>query len=118
MGSFAPKGHARVDPQHPAAFAMCDMCGFQYNHRDLRWEMQWRGNKIEKTGFLVCPTCWDEPNPTLRPKVLPPDPVPVLNPRPGDYLIEQDICTEDLNPLETETTFHVLMTDTPFMDVP
>ena len=81
MGGFAPKGHASLDPQRPSAFAICDQCGFLVNHRDLRWEMQYRGNKIEKTGFLVCPTCWDEPNPTLQPKVLPPDPVPVLNPR-------------------------------------
>lgn len=81
MGSFAPKGHAHLDPQRPAAFAICDCCGFLYNHRDLRWAQQWRGNKLEKTGYQHCPTCWDEPNPTLRPIVLPPDPVPVLNPR-------------------------------------
>jgi hypothetical protein len=81
MGSFAPKGHARLDPQRPAAFAICERCGFLYNHRDLRWDMQWRGNQVMKTGFLVCQKCADEPNQTLRPKVLPPDPVPVLNPR-------------------------------------
>lgn len=39
------------------------------------------GNYIQKTGFLVCPTCWDIPNPQLKPKALPPDPVPILNPR-------------------------------------
>lgn len=39
------------------------------------------GNQIQRTGFLVCPTCWDIPNPQLRPKVLPPDPVPILNAR-------------------------------------
>ena len=92
------------------------MCGFQYNHRDLRWEMQWRGNKIEKTGFLVCPTCWDEPNPTLRPKVLPPDPVPILNPRAGDFN-PQDILTEDSNPLITENNVYTMMTESEFMDV-
>ena len=76
-----PKGHAKVDPSHPSAFAICDRCGFQYNHRDLRWDRQWRGRQIEKTGFLVCVSCWDTPNPTLRPIVLPADPVPILNPR-------------------------------------
>jgi hypothetical protein len=81
MGSFAPKGHARVDPQRPSAFAICDCCGFLYNHRDLRWDMQWHGQQIQKTGFLRCPTCVDVPNPTLRPIKLPPDPVPILNPR-------------------------------------
>jgi hypothetical protein len=81
MGSFAPKGHAKVDPQHPAAFAICECCGFQYNHRDLSWNTEYRGRMIRRTGFLRCPTCVDVPNPTLRPVVLPPDPVPILNPR-------------------------------------
>jgi len=100
MSSFAPKGHAKVDPLHPAAFAICDQCGFQYNHRDLRWEVQWFGNQIRKTGFLVCPTCWDHPNPTLRPKVLPPDPVPILNPR-KEY-IPVDVSNESGDPLVAE----------------
>jgi hypothetical protein len=81
MGSFAPKGHAKVNPLHPEAFAHCERCGFQYNHRDLSWDTQWRGRRIERTGFLVCPTCADVPNPTVRPIVLPADPVPILNPR-------------------------------------
>lgn len=78
---FAPKGHARLDPQHPSAFAICDQCGFLYNHKDLRWEVQYFGTQIQRTGFLVCPTCWDEPNPQLQPKSLPADPKPILNPR-------------------------------------
>lgn len=82
MGSFAPKGHARVDPRSPRAFAICDRCGFLYNHNALRWDAQWHGHQIRRTGFLVCPKCADVPNPTLRPIVLPADPVPILNPRP------------------------------------
>jgi hypothetical protein len=81
MGSFAPKGHAQVDPRRPDAFAICDCCGFQYNHRDLKWQTAWRGKRLEKTGHLVCRTCWDVPNPTVRPIALPADPVPILNPR-------------------------------------
>lgn len=106
MGSFAPKGRAKVDPQHPAAFAICDVCGFQYNHRDLRWQVQWFGNQIRKTGFLACPTCWDKPNSTLRPKVLPPDPVPILNPRreatSAADVIGTDITDESDVPIITE----------------
>ena len=81
MGSFAPKGHARVDPASPRAFAICDRCGFMYNHSDLSWDRQWHGNQIKRTGFLVCEKCADEPNPTMRPIKLPADPVPILNPR-------------------------------------
>src|SRR5262245_20879127 len=81
MGGFAPKGHAKLDPQRPAAFAICDRCGFLYCHRDLKWDVQYAGKEIRRTGWLVCESCWDTPNPTLLPKVLPPDPEPVLNPR-------------------------------------
>jgi hypothetical protein len=81
MGSFAPKGHATVDPQRPAAFAICERCGFQFNHRDLQWDMQYAGRELRKTGFLVCRDCNDVPNPTLRPFKLPADPPPILNPR-------------------------------------
>lgn len=81
MGSFAPKGHARLDPRSPRAFAICDMCGFMYNHSDLKWEVHWTGRQVTKTGFLVCPTCYDVPNPQLQAFVLPADPVPIRNPR-------------------------------------
>jgi len=85
MGGFAPKGHARVDPQHPQAFGICDMCGFQYLRRDLYAQMKWMGNKLMWTGHLHCPTCLDVPNPTIRPIRLPADPPPVLNPRPEKH---------------------------------
>ena len=52
-----------------------------YNHRDLVWDTQYMGRFVKRTGFLVCESCNDRPNPTLRPIVLPPDPVPILNPR-------------------------------------
>ncbi len=81
MGGFAPKGHAHLDPQHPSAFAICERCGFLYNHRELQWDIQYHGRNLRRTGFLVCDACNDNPNPTLRPVVLPPDPVPILNPR-------------------------------------
>lgn len=82
MGSFAPKGHARVDADHPNAFAICDCCGFQYNHNKLRWQMQWYGTELRKTGFLHCPTCYDQPSIQRPPPYpLPADPVPIANPR-------------------------------------
>lgn len=92
MGSFAPKGHARLDPQRPDAFAICERCGFLYCRRDLKWDMQYAGREIRKTGFLVCPVCADIPNPTLRPVVLPPDPVPIRDPRTEP----PDIPSDDL----------------------
>jgi len=93
MGGFAPKGHAKLDPQRPRAFAHCEMCGFLYNHDDLKWEVRWAGMEIVRTGHLVCPTCWDAPNYATRAKALPPDPVPILNPRKE----AQDIPSDDLD---------------------
>lgn len=95
MGGFAPKGHARLDPRSPRAFGICDMCGFLYTHADLRWEVQYQGQQIQKTGFLVCDVCWDVPNPQLKPQALPADPVPILNPRrePADPLVSQTTLT-------------------------
>jgi len=81
VGGFAPKGHARLNPLSPRAFAICDRCGFLFNHDALQWDMQYQGRFLQKTGFLVCNSCNDTPNPTLRPIILPADPVPILNPR-------------------------------------
>jgi hypothetical protein len=85
VGSFAPKGHAKVDPRSPQAFGICDCCGFQYLRRELYAQMKWMGNQLRWTGHLHCSTCWDVPNPTVRPIRLPADPPPVLNPRPEKH---------------------------------
>lgn len=84
-----PHGRARVDASSPRAFAICDRCGFLYNHGDLRWQMDYRGGKLSNIRRLVCDTCYDEPQPQLRIKILPPDPRPILNARPASYAIDE-----------------------------
>lgn len=84
-------GHARVNPRAPDAFAVCDRCNRLWNKRDLIWEMQWRGPRLMKTGFLVCQPCLDVPQQQLRPRILPTDPVPILNPRPEFYRVEDGL---------------------------
>jgi hypothetical protein len=60
-----------------------------YNLRDLRWQNQWQGNRLVNLRLLVCTrTCLDVPQIQLRTLILPPDPVPVLNPRPEMYSAE------------------------------
>lgn len=77
---------ARVNPQHPEAFAICDRCGFVRNHADLIPQMEWRGNQLHPTGYLVCQeTCLDEPHPGDQPVILSQDPEPVLNARPPQW---------------------------------
>lgn len=82
------RAHGRyfVDQNHPRALATCDRCGFIYNHDQLRWEMQWVGPKLQNQRFLVCDRCWDVPQEQLRTIVLPPDPIPIQNARPENYI--------------------------------
>lgn len=75
-------GRARVNPRSPRAFGICDDCGFRYNLQRLVFQNEWSGVRLRNTGFLVCPSCLDDPNEQLRAYAVPPDPIPVRNPRP------------------------------------
>lgn len=113
-------GRAQVDPDNPAAFAVCDRCGFWYNHRDLRWQHQWIGPQLHNLRILVCERCLDEPSEQLRTVILPPDPVPILNARPEffaideiDFLVTQDglnIATQSDQPFVTQPVTSVAPT--------
>lgn len=80
-------GRARVVPGDP--FASCDRCNFRYNLSDLQWQFQFGGTQLINLRILVCKKCLDIPSPFLQSIILPPDPVPVLNPRPGFYQVEE-----------------------------
>lgn len=80
-----PHGRAKVSTRNPEAFAICDDCGFLFNHSELRWQLQWSGNKLVNLKQLVCRRCNDIPQTQLRAIVLPADPMPVLNPRVQNY---------------------------------
>lgn len=86
--AWRPHGRARVNPENPEAFGYCDRCGFVYNLRDLDWQWDWNGNRLFNKRILVSHQCMDKPQEQLRPKGLPQDPVPILNPRPGDVQAE------------------------------
>lgn len=76
----------RFNARDPAAIAICDGCGFLVQHNTLREKMEYRGGMTPVgTGLMVCPRCDDVPNPYGQLQVLPPDPVPVRNPRPDVY---------------------------------
>src|SRR5579885_2882060 len=75
-------GKARTNPTAPDAFGVCDNCGTWWNRRDLLDQVEYYGNTLKRTGYVVCPECFDVPQDQLRPIILPiPDPVPVINPR-------------------------------------
>ncbi len=72
-------------------------------HEDLREQKDYRGGNVPVgNGMWVCGKCQDVPNQYQKRQVLPPDPVPVQNPRPDDGSPSQVIATEDLDPIWTE----------------
>lgn len=84
-----------VNARSPRAAAICDRCGFRYNHDQLAWQFDWRGPKLQNLYYLVCDDCLDVPQQNgQRTIILPPDPVPIRNARPEDYVSNN-------NPLST-----------------
>ena len=84
MGFADLHGRARVDPSAPEAFGVCDQCSEWYNRRDLRKQYEFNGRGTYWTGYLVCRSCLDKPQPQLLTPILPPDPRPVIQPRPEE----------------------------------
>lgn len=77
--------HADIDSRRPRPLAVCDKCGFVYNRDRLRWQHQWEGLSERNIGILVCPSCIDDLQPQLKTLILPLDPIPIMNPRPGEF---------------------------------
>lgn len=84
-GPWHPTGRARVSMRSPEAQGCCDRCYMNYSLRDLSWQIQWAGVKLQNLRLLVCKECLDAPQAQLKTIVIPPDPLPVLNPRPEQY---------------------------------
>ena len=83
--AFRPHGRAYANPNAPSAWGRCDRCGFIYNHRALQFQFDYRGPRLTNLRFLVCQTCYDKPQPQLKPIMTTQDPLPVINARPEDY---------------------------------
>lgn len=85
MGYASRSGRARTSPSNPQAHAICDRCGFRYNHIALQFQFDWRGATMQNTRVLVCRTCNDDQQQQLRAIVIPADPVPIMNSRVQDF---------------------------------
>lgn len=80
--SHRPHGkHVLIDSSSPSALGICDYTGFVFLRKDLVRQMEWRGNALVWTGFYVGKPYADVPNQQNRPPILPPDPIPVRDPR-------------------------------------
>lgn len=85
--SFRPHGRASIDSRAPRALGVCDRCGALVDHDTLRWQMRYRGPRLQNIQILVCPSCLDIPNENERIIVLPIDPVTIANARPENYAL-------------------------------
>lgn len=86
MAYASQAGRARTSVTNPQAHAICDRCGFRYNHTDLQWQYDWRGATMQNVRILVCNTCYDTPQEQLRAIVVPADPMPIMQPRTQDFV--------------------------------
>lgn len=85
MSYASQSGRAKTSATNPQAHAICDRCGFRYNHAELKWQYDWRGAMIQNIKILVCDTCYDTPQEQLRSIVVPADPTPIVNARVQDF---------------------------------
>lgn len=97
-------GNVVVDVTAPEAAGRCERCGFWFNLDQLQFQYEWQGAQLMSTGHRVCPTCLDVPYQFDRPLILPPDPVPVWQPREEDfaYADGNDRVTQDGDQRVTE----------------
>jgi len=86
MGYASRSGRAVCNPEAPRAFGVCDRCGIWHNLFRLNYEHEWQGTQLVNLKFRVCPTCFTKPNPQLRARLMPQDPIPVRDPRPEQFL--------------------------------
>lgn len=114
MGFSSISGRARTSPSSPAAHAICDRCGFRYNHVDLKFQYDYRGSTLQNIQLLVCDTCYDTPQDQLRAITLPADPVPISNPRVQDFVAASSMnrVTSGQNTVDPVTNIPIIGGDT------
>ena len=86
MAYASQAGRARTSARSPQAHAICDRCGFRYNHVALRWQFDWAGASLINKRLLVCNPCYDTPQEQLRAIIVPADPMPIINPRVQNFV--------------------------------
>ena len=83
-GSYVRKGS--TEP-----VGVCDFSGFWFSQSDLVKQMEYRGNSLVWTGFMVGKPFVDIPNQQARPPLVKADPKVVINPRPMGLELESGL---------------------------
>jgi hypothetical protein len=120
MGYASISGKARTDVNNPRAFAVCDRCGQWRNHVDLQWQYDYRGRTLANLRILVCETCLDDPQPQLKPRIIPPDPLPIANARVESFAYDNEDERFTTNPalpnVDLGTTANITLSGFQFVD--
>jgi hypothetical protein len=85
-----PTSRFHVNSEAPRARGVCERCGKHWQHSVLTWQHEWIGPRLQNLRQLVCPECYDTPQQNRRTIVLPPDPVPIMNARPENYVADDN----------------------------
>lgn len=93
-------GRAKVDLDNLDAFAISDRDSFLRNHSELYWQYEWRGNQLQNLWILVGEEELDTPQSQFRPVFLPPDPIPVINPRPPFWAQQEATAPGSTSPAD------------------
>lgn len=80
---------ATCDPHNLDSYAICDVSGVLVNHSTMRFQDILAGDTFVNTGLLVAPGYYDIPNEQDRALRIPPDPVPIKNPRPPSWVMQE-----------------------------
>lgn len=106
-------GRATANPGNPRAFAVCDRCGIWFNHFKLTAQKEWSGTRLVNLNLLVCTQCLDVPQAQLKARILPPDPMPILNARVENFNTAENtfLTTDDHNLLLTNDGNNLVRSD-------
>jgi hypothetical protein len=101
---------------NPRAIARCDYSGLMVQHSNMIRQMEYRGQGLVWTGYLVNPKFADQPNPqNLTPRVKL-DPVPIPNARPDNIIDAQNTLATSVGVLTLDVSgnSNVTLTVEPF----
>jgi hypothetical protein len=85
MMAYPHNLRAPTSPSAPEAVGVCVRCYFLYPLKELRWQYQWVGNKLQNIRLRVCPRDYDTPNEQLRPIIIQGPEGVVRDPRPYQH---------------------------------
>lgn len=80
-----------------SAWGICDVCSELWDHNRLKFQWDYAGEQMINKGYMACPTCYDKPFTPGKVILIPPDPIPIQNPRPPSWA-EQSGYTDPVIP--------------------